>query len=629
MTKESFRSIKKRGKTMQQVEAHKEGLMPDSIVTAQVAMTRMAIGLVQGLILYFLYHASKNNSWPATEAYLFAPLLIATVLAPVILISGLGHLPTRQAVIWFVVAIVMIGLLGVYDIWRGGSGHMFEAYQANTPHSRYPSVMLFVFCVVGFSIAHSLVLAGSHDNRRIANYPTYFELAWKLLIQIKFSVFFVCVLWLVLWLGAALFMLVKLNFLKDLLQEAWFSIPVTAFAYSCAIHITDVRPAIVRGIRTLLLVLLSWLLPITIVIVVGFLITLPWTGLTPLWATRHAASVLLGAAAVLVVLINAAFQNGEIESSVARVIRISARVAAISLVPIVAIAIYAVALRVGDYGWTTDRIIAAFCLFVATCYALGYAWAAFHKGGWLAPIAQVNVATAFVILAVLLVLFSPIADPARMSVNDQMARFAAGKVSADKFDFDYLKFEGARFGLAALAQLKSRTQGADAALIREKAAAALQKEHRWSSTAAPKLTHWAANLDVWPKSEKLPDSFLKQNWNEVKGNWNLPRCLTQEKRTCDAYLIDFNGDGKPEVLLVGTESITGAALLMENGDHKWEVAGQLPYTVAGCSSVHQKLQSGDYKLIAPRLQDIEIDGQRIAIQNNNHQENFGCAGPKK
>src|SRR5471032_1821212 len=150
-------------------------------------------------------------------------------------------------------------------------------------------------------------------------------------------------------------------------------------------HMTDVRLAIVRGIRTLLLVLLSWILAGAALIVDGFLVTLIFTGLYHLWQTRFAATLLLGSDALLVVLINAAFQSG-----------VAADVAP----------------RVGDYGWTSERVIAAACLLVASCYAAGYAWAACRPGAWLAAIAKVNRATAFVILALLLALFTPLADPA-------------------------------------------------------------------------------------------------------------------------------------------------------------------------------------------------------------------------
>lgn len=614
---------------MEQAAQHKNNLMPESIVTSNIAFARLAAGLLQGVILYFLYHAAKNTTWPATEAYLFAPLLLASAIAPVLLISSLGHLDKRQTWIWILAAVVIIVGLGIHDIWRGGAGNSYW-FSHGANRVRYPSPLLVVFSSVAFYIAHALVLAGALDKRRIACYPTYFETAWKLLIQIKFSALFVGALWLVLWLGSALFMLVKLDFLQHLLQESWFAIPVTAFAFSSAIHITDVRPAIVRGIRTLLLVLLSWILPIATLIVGAFLVSLPWTGLAPLWATKHATSVLLGTAAVLVVLINAAFQNGEIASNVARVIRFSARAAALLLLPIVAIAIYSLGLRVNEYGWTTDRIIAAACLVVATCYALGYTWAACRRGGWLAPVATVNIVTAFVFLGVLLSLFSPIADPARLSVNDQMARLAAGKVKADTFDFDYLKFEGARYGLAALNELKGRSQGPDAAMIRERAELALKKENRWATPQQPaSQTDIASNLRISPKSARLPDSFLKEAWSQNKQVWALPLCLSQPKKICDAYLVDFDGDDKPEVLLIGAERYIGAAVLKQEDDGHWAFLGRLPHDLAGCEPLREKMQSGEFRTVPQRLQDLEIGGQRIEIMEKNPVYSLNCSGKTK
>src|SRR5690606_33754989 len=187
------------------------------------------------------------------------------------------------------------------------------------------------------------------------------------------------VLWLILWLGSALFMLVKLDFLRHLLTRPWFSVTVTAFAFAVALHVTDVRPGIVRGIRGLLLVLMSWLLPVATLIVGGFVVSLPFVGLEPLWATRHATSVLLGATAVLILLINATFQGGELGPRIVRVLRIVARIACLLLLPMVAIAIYSLSLRVQQYGWTADRVIAAASLLVAACYACGYLWAAAQR----------------------------------------------------------------------------------------------------------------------------------------------------------------------------------------------------------------------------------------------------------
>lgn len=613
---------------MQQAVAEKEFSMPESIVTSNVAAARLAIGVLQGIVLYLLYRAAKDHAWPATQPYLFAPLLLAWVMAPVILISSLGHLTLKRAGVWILAAVIVIAALAWHDIWRDDTGLPFPGQRGGTWQG-LPSALLATFAVAGFFIAQALVLAGSMDQRRIARYPTYFEMAWKLFIQLAFSTLFVGALWAVLWLGASLFMLVQLDFLKELLQQSWFVIPVIAFAFSCAMHITDVRPALVRGIRALLLVLLSWLLPLATLMVAVFLLMLPWTGLSLLWETRHATAVLLGAAAALVILINAAFQNGEVGARVARAVRISARLAALCLLPLITIAVYALGLRVGDYGWTTDRISAAACLLVASCYALGYAWAACRRTDWLAGIAGVNVATAFVILAVLLALFSPLADPARLSVNDQMGRLAAGKVGAEQFDFDYLRFDGARYGIAALARLKAYA-GADAEAVREKAMLALKKEKRWPPAVAQVTpVDVAANIRVWPATARLPDAFIRADWARHERQWELPLCLRQKGKACDAYPIDFSGDGEPEVLVVGSERHMGAALMMESEAGRWDVAGNLPRGLAGCATLREQLIAGNFQVIAPRVGDLDIAGQRIEINRWTSANSDVCGEKKK
>ena len=91
-------------------------------------------------------------------------------------------------------------------------------------------------------------------------------------------------------LGAALFELIKVHFLTELIKKPWFAIPATVMACTSAIHVTDVRAGIVRGARTLKLTLLSWLLPLMVLITGAFLAALLFTGLEPLWSTRRATA---------------------------------------------------------------------------------------------------------------------------------------------------------------------------------------------------------------------------------------------------------------------------------------------------------------------------------------------------
>ena len=591
---------------MQQAEAAMESVALGAVVSRQVASVRLLVGLLQGLVLYLLYRSVAACVWPATDSHWFAPAVLLAVLLPVLLICSLGHMAYRALGLWIGAAFFLLPGLALHDVWRSvGDG---------SAGVHYPSPLLDVFCGVGFFIGHTLVLAGAAAGRRVAPYPAYFEKAWTLAIQLLFSALFVGALWLVLELGAALFMLVKLAWLHELLKQAWFAIPVTCFAFSCAMHITDVRPAIVRGVRTLLLVLMSWILPVATLIVAAFLVSLLVVGLSPLWSTRSATTILLGSAATLVVLLNAAFQDGTAAAGVGRLMRLCARLAAVLLLPLTALAVLALGLRVDAYGWSTDRIIVASCLLVAACYALGYTWAALRPDGWLPTLAPVNVATSFLIVALLLALFSPLADPARLAVANQLARLASGQVGAAKFDFDALRFDGARYGRAALAALAAGASGPDAALVRNRVALTLARKGKWDRSTPP--LDLATNLTVWPSGARLAPGFLTYAWQQQNYRYMLPACLTQAGKACDAYLIDFHGNGNKDVLLVASTPGDRAVILSSDAAGKWRLVGSINPGLAGCPSLQQQLRAGRYALVAPALPDLQVAGLHLPVDRN-------------
>lgn len=577
----------------------------DAAVTRRVGQLRLIAGLVQGGLLYLLYRAQQSGGWPASLPALYLPLVLAAIVLPVLLISSLGHLERRPLAMWLGAAALVLTAVGMHDAWRNAFEH--------APLQR-PSLLVFPFCIGFFFVAHSLVLAGAQDRRWIARYATCFESAWKLAIQLLFSTLFVVGVWLVMWMGAALFGLLKLNFLETLLQRSWFSVPLVCLAFSSAMHTTDVRPAIVRGIRSLLLVLKAWILPIAVLLVGGFLASLPFTGLEVLWQTRHATAVLLGSCSVLVVLVNAAFQAGDAANTLARSVRFAARLACFLLLPLAVLGVYALGLRVGDYGWTPDRVIAAACLLVALFYAGGYAYAAARRGRpWLDGLRQVNIAAAFLSLAVSLAMFTPVADPARISVADQVARLARGATPTEQFDYGFLRFRGARYGMEALQALAAHGAGPQAAAVRTRAANVLNERYEdRTATRAPAPAPVAPKLRVWPKGAKLPAGFLKQDWWATWLHFAPPGCIRGVGSQCDAIVLDGDGDGKPDVLLLGEIRADGATLLGER-DGKWQIIGRPPMELAGCPRLQEKLRAGQFTLSATRLRDIEVDGQRIVL----------------
>lgn len=587
-------------------------MLSDTLAAGRpLALFRLIIGLAQGLALYLLYSAFDAKVWPATSGYWFAPMVLVALFLPVIAILGAGNLRARTLFVWLAAAAMLIAALALYDIWRAWPAGFAPP---KTPASEIPNLMpsfaLFFFLGAALFIAQALIAAGDADHTFMAAYTTHFDVAWKLGVQVALAVAFVGAFWLILWLGSELFQLIRLDFFQRLIEHAWFGIPATALATAAALHVSDVRAGLVRGVRTLALVLLSWLLPLMALIGAGFLIGLVFTGLAPLWATRHAASLLLIAAAVLVILINAAYQDGHAERQATPFFALAIRVASVLLLPVVALAAYAIWLRVDQYGWSTDRLASAACTLVAACYAVGYAADAAVPARRL--IETWNFATALLVLAVLFALFTPLADPARISVASQMARLQAGRVKPDAFDYNFLRWQVGRYGRDALLKLAAASSPA---AIRAQASAALAATVQYSSPTVPAApVNLSKRLIVHPTGRSVPSSFLATKWNDDPASVNHASCVTMSIYTCDLVFADMDGDGRDEILLIATKAT--AVVIYKQTSAGWRIAGSFTLPYSCTENYRAALLRSDFRLLPPawQLKDFEIGGTHFMPQ---------------
>lgn len=523
-----------------------------------VGLARLAIGLLQGIALYLLFRTAEGSgeTWSYRHPETFAPLVLTALFLPPVLLAGVGRLRLPTLIVWGAVAAALTGFLAWHDIARQ-AGDM----------GRQGTPPLFAFSAAALFIAHHLILPADRERRLIASYPAYFDAAWMAGVQLALSVAFAGAFWLLLFLGAALFRVIGLDFLGDLLKQGWFAFPLTGLAFATAVHLTDVRDGLIRGVRTIALMLLSWLLLVLTVLVTGFLAALPFTGLDGLWETGNATALILAAAGGMIVLINAAYQDGRPDNLPPAVLRVAVRVAAVLITPLVGIAIWGLSLRIGQHGLTPDRIIASACALVGLAYALGYGVGAlapfFRKGSpWMKALETTNTVVAVLVVAVILALFSPLADPARLSVADQMARLQAGTVAADKFDYGFLRFESGKVGRAALARLVASDDPEIARRAREAEAA----EGRYDLQSAQDA-EFDPVFEPWPVDRPLPADFDMPFWTSSV----LTQC--RERGDCVANARDLNGDGAPEVLVASRSALT---LFSRDAEGGWREEGGYP-----------------------------------------------------
>jgi hypothetical protein len=583
---------------------------------------RLAVGLLQGLALYLLYSAYDARTWPATDGALFAPMAIIALFVPLLVVQAVGNVRLLTLILWTLLAAAIAGGLAWYDIWHGWPTETsWESGKLAHLPRILPEFATFFFTAAFLFIAQALIAAGDADRKIVANYHTHFDVAWKQGLQFVLAWVFVAIFWALLWLGAFLFNLINLDFLEKLIEHRWFAIPATTLASAGALHITDVRAVLVRGARSLVLALFSWLLPLIVLIAAGFLFSLFFTGLTPLWNTRRGTSMLLVAAAWIIVLINAAYQDGDAERKPVIVLRWAGTLGGLLLLPIVALSGYALWLRIAQYGWTADRISAAACVIVAAAFAAGYAIAALWPREWFKPVERWNFATAILVLAVIGALFSPVADPMRISVASQISLLQTGKVSPDKFDYWYLRWHGGRYGKAELEKLlKSKD-----IRIANGAKSALTNVNPWERIMppppAPSAEELAKLITMHPAGAKLPDDLVKQGWQAA--DYNIQQCFSRERRkgwSCDAVMKDLDGDGIDEILLIrsGSERFDWWYLTaFKRMDGKWQVVGSFSKSNAEvCKGEREAVLAGNFKPLVPLQRDLEVGGRRLVMMTS-------------
>ncbi len=551
----------------------------DPRAVRRATILRLVTGLAAGLLLYGLYQAGQSKVWPATQRELYAALATLVVFASFVVLAGVSALRLRTLAIWKGTTVVVTGGLAAYAVWSGDpAARGFDGLGPQT----FLAIAALVF------IGHHLVEPADVERRRIARYEAYFDITWKHGVQLALSAGFTGAFWLLLFLASALFKLIGVDAIQKLIQHEAFAFPATAVMFAAAVQLTDVRASLVRGVRTVALALLSWLLPLMALIAVAFLLTLPFTGLEPLWKTKSATAILLTADAFLILLANAAYQDGTETTAV--VLKWAARLAGVLLVPITALAAYGLSLRIGQYGLSPDRVTATACVLVAAGYAVGYTAAAVRPGAWMKVLETTNIAMAFGVIAVLLALFTPVADPRRLSVDDQVARLEKGKVKVEAFDYQFLRFDAGRYGKDALERLKTSSN----AEVAKRAKAAAAQVGRDYHVEVRRPEH-AARIVFHPKGVRPPEGFLTALPDETR----LGSCLSSDA-VCDAGLLDITGDGQPEVLVTSGWEIE---VFGAGEDGGWRKLGSFQPPCSGFDS-RAAIRDGKLSAVTPTVRDL-------------------------
>lgn len=609
-----------------------EGETGSAAVNRTTGLIRVAIGLLQGLAAWWLLELvppilpdksiQKASYWSHQHPLLFAGLAIIIAFVPVIALLEAGRLRSRRLLAYLMTATALLAALAAYDIWHDPVDWTWSGNSARI----WPSAG-FVFCAgLGAFIVNQLIEHRERGHPLFVHYAAHFEDSWMRGFQLVISLIFTLLIWGTLKLGESLFDLIHVEWFGRMIAYNWFRCPILACAFAASVHITDVRPALLIGVRNLGLTLLSWILPLIVCLGSAFLMALLFTGLKPLWETRFAASILLTSSAVTLVLINAAYKDGDPDHLPAAPVRWLSRAAGPMMLALTILATYAIALRVWQHGWTPQRIEAAAVAFVGLVYGIGYSWASIDRGQWLKRLERVNVTASFVILGVLILLFTPIADPARLAVNSQVSRLDAGEITPGKFDYQFLRFDSGRYGADALDTL-THSRDPD---IANRAKLTLQKGTRsyWddadtdSAKSEPAFSHATA----YPRGVALPPDFKSTKF--TKDVIFTPACLTNGS-ACEIIIWETRRQSLPLLLVYGPEKgsattsrETSVPVYARDLTGRWGRIGSFDHI--DCPGVLDALRKGQGTAIRPAYDDLQVDGIRLNFSPDSRSADTTC-----
>ena len=328
------------------------------------------------------------------------------------------------------------------------------------------------------------------------DYPTLFGESWGIVVRLASAALFAGIVWIAVFLADELLRLVGIDVIERLLEVDWLPPTFTGLVAGLALAIVnEMRDLVSAGLA---LRLLRLLIPPALLVVGAFTLAIPMQGLARLFGALSPAATLLAIALVLALLVSTGVDADDEAAPQSTFLRLSTRGLALLLPAVALLALEALRQRYEAEGLSPARLGAALAGGVLLLYGVCYALSALTGSRWMARIRAVNTFLALLVTLAAALWLTPALDAERLSAEDQVARFEAGRVGAGQIDLWTLEHDWGRAGRQALARIEAQAEGhPEAELLREGIAFARQAPDRqafWNTPRDPAALSTRAEL---------------------------------------------------------------------------------------------------------------------------------------
>lgn len=463
----------------------------------QVAAHRLVLFALGGAAALAIWALGENWDDRAISPTLYLALFCFVTTYATVALALAGPVAVRRALVG---ALMLAAPITVLAIWAG-QRQIVATDVLDDPVTLSVAAILTLFATPFLSV-------WLQDRGRWLQYEALFEAAWTMTVRYAVAWAFVAVFWLLAFLSNALLDLVDINAIDAVLRTDW-----ARFGLSGAV--LGLGLAVVYELRDtispfLILRLLRLLVPLVLVVVGVFLLAIPFRGLTQLFGDFSAAGTLMGAAMVSITLISTALDRNDEAAVSTRGLRAATRILAVLLPLLAGLAVWAVFLRVQQYGWTPDRVLAACVALFLLTYGIGYSGVVLARTGWMARIRTLNVGMALAVIGVCVLWMTPILNAYRISAASQVMRFEQGESTLDQLAMWQMANDWGRAGRAGLERLEQMNEHPDHAelVARVDMVRALPNPFQFERAVADRVAPdraalLAEKMEVRPRDAKL------------------------------------------------------------------------------------------------------------------------------
>lgn len=538
-----------------------------------------------------LYQSVEHKVWPGTEPLWLIPLVTFSITLPLLTLLSITKTNGKATVKYLLPFTLLLSLLGAY-----------VGYQQEPVEFVNNGIVIAIFCFTGLiAVFKALMYIQQYLSNDEISYSSLFKLSWRNFIIFAECWLFVLIFWAILQLGAGLFAVLEIEFFKELLRKDWFVIPVLNLAFGFAIIVFRNIIFTVDNISTILQTLIKFLLPALTIVSLGFLATLPFTGLDTLWKTGTGSLLMMWLQALTLFFVNAVYQDASHErpyhSILHRLIFIG-----VAILPIYSlISFYGLWLRIDQYGLTVDRCWAVLICILLACFSFGYLIGIIKKrDAWLETLSKVNIAMGIVLLVFMLLVNSPLLNFQSISASSQLSRLHDGKISYDKFDYQYFAHSLGRQGYLELQELKQILKVSDP----EKIAIIDRMYINHENITKDELTLQDFNTLVtyWPSKSDFPDDLINAVYRvKVNNEWTT-------YRGNNYYFIaqDLNDDSELDYIVIEENNYSTSANLWFLKDKKWQSKYMQTSNPNESKFIKDQLLNNKIEVVQPKWKNLKV-----------------------